>query len=198
MPKSINKVTTTVDQRAMNIEQNAKREMQRTVTHSKLDIKTTVGRKCLYLLHQLYDNRNKLHCVQQSDESWLLWDFDSLQAPKFEDDDLKLAKSFPVYCNVYQVCVYRISTQIFLKCDCLLYDRCGYPCSHILRITNKVVDSMIKVQHWKIFSAYYGGENVTLSQKIMEIAALQKSYEGCGMPLTPGTFDECVQQPKTG
>ena len=106
MPKSINKVTTTVDQRAMNIEQNAKREMQRTVTHSKLDIKTTVGRKCLYLLHQLYDNRNKLHCVQQSDESWLLWDFDSLQAPKFEDDDLKLAKSFPVYCNVYQVCVY--------------------------------------------------------------------------------------------
>jgi hypothetical protein len=57
---------------------------------------------------------------------------------------------------------------------------------------------MIKVQHWKIFSAYYGGENVTLSQKIMEIAALQKSYEGCGMPLTPGTFDECVQQPKTG
>jgi len=59
MPKSINKVTTTVDQRAMHIEQNAKREMQRIVTHSKLNIKKTVGRKCLYLLHQLYDNRKQ-------------------------------------------------------------------------------------------------------------------------------------------
>lgn len=182
----------------MHIEQNAKREMQRTVTHSKLNIKKTVGRKCLYLLHKLYDNRNKLHFVQNSNESWLLWDFDCLQAPKFEDDHLKLANSFPIYCNVYQVCVHRSSTQIFLKCDCLLYDRCGYPCSHILRITNKVDDTMVKVQHWKIFSAYYGGENVRLSQKIMELVALQKSYEGCGMPITPSTFDDCVQQPKTG
>lgn len=172
--------------------------MQRTVTHSKLKIKKTVGRKCLYLLHKLFDYRNKLRCVRTSDESWLLWDFDCLRAPKFEDDNLKLGNSFPIYCNVYQVCVQRNSTQIFIKCDCLLYERCGYPCSHILRITNEVEDSMVKVQHWKIFAAYYGGENVSLSKKILELVALQKSYEGCGMPVSSGTFNACVQLPKPG
>ncbi len=69
--------------------------MQRTVTHSKLKIKKTVGRKCLYLLHKLFDYRNQLRCVRTSDESWLLWDFDCLRAPKFEDDNLKLGNSFP-------------------------------------------------------------------------------------------------------
>ena len=172
--------------------------MQLTVISSKLNIKNTVGRKCLYLLHQLFDNRNKLHCVRTSDESWILWDFDCLQAPKFDGDKLKLGESFPIFCNVYRVCVHRNSTQIFLKCDCLLYERCGYPCSHILRITNKVEDCMVKVQHWKIFAAYYGGENTRLSEKMMEVIALQKCYEGCGIPLSSDTFDDCVQLPKTG
>jgi len=89
--------------------------------------------------------------VRTSDESWLLWDFDCLRAPKFEDDNLKLGE-----------------------------------------------DSMVKVQHWKIFAAYYGGENVSLSKKILELVALQKSYEGCGMPVSSGTFNACVQLPKPG
>ncbi len=172
--------------------------MLRTVTHSKLNIKKTVGRKCLYLLHKLFDFRNKLHCVRTSAESWLLWDFDCLSAPKFDDDILKLADYFPLFCNVYQVSVHRNSTQNFLKCDCLLYDRCGYLCSHILRITNKVEDCMVKVQHWKIFAAYYGGNNVRLSEKIMEMVALQKSYDGCGMPVSFETLNDCVELPKTG
>jgi hypothetical protein len=57
---------------------------------------------------------------------------------------------------------------------------------------------MVKVQHWKIFAAYYGGENVSLSKKILELVALQKSYEGCGMPVSSGTFNACVQLPKPG
>ena len=95
--------------------------MLRTVTHSKLNIKKTVGRKCLYLLHKLFDFRNKLHCVRTSAESWLLWDFDCLRAPKFDDDILKLADYFPLFCNVYQVSVHRNSTQNFLKCGQILF-----------------------------------------------------------------------------
>jgi hypothetical protein len=61
-------------------------------------------------------------------------------------------------------------------------------------------DSMIKVQHWKIFTeAYYGGENSRLSQKIMELVALQKLlYEGCGIPVSSETFNNCIQLAKTG
>jgi len=57
---------------------------------------------------------------------------------------------------------------------------------------------MVKVQHWKIFAAYYGGNNVRLSEKIMEMVALQKSYDGCGMPVSFETLNDCVELPKTG
>ncbi len=31
--------------------------------------------------------------------------------------------------------------------------RCGYPCSHVLKITYEL--DMIKVQHWKLYSPHY-------------------------------------------
>jgi hypothetical protein len=57
---------------------------------------------------------------------------------------------------------------------------------------------MVKAQHWKIFAAYYSRNNVRLSEKIMEMVALQKSYEGCGMPVSFETLNDCVELPKTG
>ena len=78
--ESFTKICTTTNNRAASISLKSKREMQRTVTHSKLDIKNTVGRKCLFLLHDLFDYRMFLHCVWTSEESWLMWDFNSFTA----------------------------------------------------------------------------------------------------------------------
>jgi hypothetical protein len=114
----------------------------------------------------------------------MVWNFDNLKHPKFDDDTLHLGNSLPIFAKVYQVTVFRNSTQYFLKCDCHLYECCGYPCSHILAITNKIEDTMIKIQHWKIYGAYYGMENSSLSRTIMQVISLQHRYEGCGMPIS--------------
>jgi hypothetical protein len=188
-------ITTTADSRSSQLELKARRELHLRVTSSRLEIKDTINRKCVYLLHDLFDSWENLHCVRTSHKSWTLWDFDCLKQPKFDDDELELGNSFPIFANVYQVSVFKNSTQSFLKCDCLLYERCGYPCSHILRITNKMENTMVKIQHWKIYAAYYGKENSELSKKIIELVTLQRSYEGCGMPISHECLNTCLSLP---
>ncbi len=165
------------------------------VLSSRLDIKDNINRKCFYLLNDLYDNRHHQHCVQTSHESWTVWNFDHLKHPKFDEDNLCLGNLFPIFANVYQVTIFRNSTQNFLKCDCHLYNRCGYPYSHILPITNKIEDTMIKIQHWKIYAVYYGMENSSLSRTIMQVISLQHRYEGCGMPISLTSLETCLMYP---
>ncbi len=102
-----------------------------------------------------------------------------------------LGKLYPIFANVYQVSVFKDSTLSSLKCDCLLYKQCEYPCSHILRITDKVEDTMIKIQHWEIYATLYGVEILLLGKKLMEAIAMQHCYEGCGMPISNPLLQQC-------
>ncbi len=41
---------------------------------------------------------------------------------------------------------YQIFVRLIIDISIL---RCGYPCSHVLKIINELMLDMIKVQHWK-------------------------------------------------
>ncbi len=107
-----------------------------------------------------------------SDSSWFVWDFE-YQPPYFENDEFNLAGLFPIFANVYKVYVTKKGCQSFLKCDCLLYERTGVPCSHILKITDHIEKSMIKVQHLKVFYVHYGQPDSDMSQQLMKAMSLQ-------------------------
>ena len=188
-------ITSTTDTRSSEIELKAKRELGMHVLSTRLDIKEIINRKCVYILNDLYNNRQSQHCVQTSHESWMVWNFDNLKHPKFDDNNLCLGHSFPIFANVYQVTVFRNSGQTFLKCDCHLYQCYGYPCSHILTITNTIETVMIRIQHWKIYGAYYGMESSPLSRTIMQVISLQHRYEGCGMPISLTCLETCLLLP---
>jgi hypothetical protein len=81
--------------------------------------------------------------------------------------------------------------QTFLKCECLLYKRCGILCSHILKITNEIEASMITVQHRKIYPVYFGGENDMLNKELMKLTSIQSSNENMGVPVSDGILQEC-------
>jgi hypothetical protein len=93
-------ITTTADSQSSQLELEARRELHLRVTSSRLEIKDTINRKCVYLLHNLFYSRENLHCVRTSHKSWTLWDFDCLKQPKFDDDELELGDSFPIFANL--------------------------------------------------------------------------------------------------
>ncbi len=114
--------------------------------------------------------------------------------PKFQKEKtLHLSDKFPVFANVYCVNITRKGTQTFLKCECLIFERYGIPCSHILKIMNKFEESMIKIQHWKIYQVYFGGKNTKLSQELMKLTSIQYRNENMGVLISEGTLQECVQ-----
>jgi|694.fasta_scaffold57145_5 hypothetical protein len=167
----------------------AKRELQLTVLSSKLPIKNLYHRKCVYLLNQLFDDRNTQCCVMHDDSQWLVWNF-TYDPPFFKDDEFNIALLFPVFANVYHVKVTQFGDQRFLKCNCLHYERCGLPCSHILRITNEVEETMIKIQHLKVYQVHHGSQNCNISSKLIQGSSLQTSYEDMGMPIS----EQCLQK----
>ncbi len=60
--------------------------------------------------------------------------------------------------------------QIFVR---LIIDipilRCGYPCSHVLKITNELMLDMIKVQHWKLYSSHYNDDDTGIVFELKKI-----------------------------
>jgi hypothetical protein len=50
---------------------------------------------------------------------------------------------------------------------------------------------MIKVQHWKVYPVYVGGENEMLSEELMELLSIQSSNENMGVPICDGILQEC-------
>ena len=82
-------------------------------------------------------------------------------------------------CDLYQK---REST--FFQCDCLLYERCGIPCSHILKITDQVEATMIKIQHWKVFHVHFGLVESEISSQLMKGISIQLIDEGMGVPIS--------------
>jgi hypothetical protein len=47
--------------------------------------------------------------------------------------------------------------------------RCGYPCSHVLKVTNELKLDMIKVQHWKIYAAHYNDDSSGIGMELKRI-----------------------------
>ncbi len=47
--------------------------------------------------------------------------------------------------------------------------RCGYPCSHVLKVTNELQLDMIKVQHWKICAAHYNDDSSGIGMELRRI-----------------------------
>jgi hypothetical protein len=108
-----------------------------------------------------------------------------------KEKTLHLTEKFPDFANVYCVDVARKGEQTFLKCECLLYKNCGIPCSHVLKITNEIEASMIKVQHWKINPVHFGGENDMLSNELMKLTSIQCSNENMGVLILDASYQEC-------
>ncbi len=99
---------------------------------------------------------------------------------------------FLVFANIYHVKVTTFGKQRFLKCNCLHYERCGIPCSHILKITDEIEEMMIKIQHLKVYQVDYGNMDSNLSSKLMQGSSLQTSYEDMGMPLLNKCLDKAL------
>jgi hypothetical protein len=107
------------------------------------------------LLNDFFDDRKNQKCVQVTESSWFVWKFE-VEEPYFEKDADFMAKKFTVFANVYKVNVKLQANQHFLKCDCLHYERCGIPCTHIMKITNEIDETIITVQHGKVHSIHFG------------------------------------------
>ncbi len=112
-----------------------------------------------------------------------MWNFE-YKPPHFDNKDLTLSARFPQFANVYHVTSTKKGNQIFLKCDCLLYEWCGIPCSHILKITDQVEATMIKIQHWKVFHVHFGLQESKISSQLMKGISIQLIDEDMGVPIS--------------
>ena len=104
--------------RIKSFEKEAHRHLQSSSLSSKLTIRDDVVRECLYICNQNYDQRVHFHCVAISDDDWMLWNFYHKQ-----QDITELSNQVPLFHNVHHVRVKRLGEQVFLRCDCLLYER---------------------------------------------------------------------------
>jgi hypothetical protein len=187
--RSLMLITEGTNSRIAGIDNSAKQELQLTVLSSKSTVRSLYHRKCVYLLNRFFDSQKSQCCVMHAPAEWIVWNF-QYEPPYFKDDELNLAYLFPVFANVYHVKVTTFGKQRFFKCDCLHYERCGIPCSHILKITVEIEEMMIKIQHLKVNQAHYGNMDSNLSSKLMQGSSLQTSYEDMGMPL----LDKCLDK----
>ncbi len=67
-----------------------------------------------------------------------------------------------------------------------LFIRCGYPCAHVLKVTNELTVKMIKVQCWKLYATHYNDDDDTLGISL-ELKKIQFKYsnnEGMGVPIS--------------
>ncbi len=108
-----------------------------------------------------------------------------------KEKTLHLIEKFPVFANVYCVNIARKGEQTFLKFECLLYKRCGILCSHVLKITNEIEASIIKVQHWKIYPVHVGGKNDMLSNELIKLTFIRCSNENMGVPILDASYQGC-------
>ncbi len=66
----------------------------------------------------------------------------------------------------------------------VLYERCGIPCSCVLKITNQVEATMIKIQDWKVFHVRFGLEESKISSQLMQGISIQLIDEDMGVPIS--------------
>jgi len=192
--KSLMMITEATNSRSDKIYLSSHREEQYSVISSKLTNKKLFTRKCVYIMNDMYDSRSAEHCARVAMDSWIVWNFHQDVLPTFDNDLLSLGKEFPMFRNVYRVLLKKKNTQHFMQCECLLYERCGIPCKHILRITDKIEDNMVKIQHWKVYATHFGDDS-ELSRKLMDARSLQQCNEGNGVPISNSLLLKCLSPP---
>ena len=62
--------------------------------------------------------------------------------------------------------------------------RCGYPCSHVLKVTNEITIEMIKVQHWKIYATHYEDMSLGIGLELKKMQFYYQQNESMGVPIT--------------
>jgi hypothetical protein len=76
-----------------------------------------IVQECLYKFNQNFDQRKYFHCVVQSNENWMVWNFHQ----KNEDNDIM--SHVPKFLNVHHVVVETFQGNQLLRCDSYLYER---------------------------------------------------------------------------
>jgi hypothetical protein len=67
---------------------------------------------------------------------------------------------------------------------CSLFCRCGIPCSHVLKLTDDLCHSMIRIQNWKIYASHYNNNNCELGLEIKKAQLEYERYKNMGVPVT--------------
>jgi hypothetical protein len=99
--RSLLLITEGTDSRIAGIDKSAQPELQVTVLLSKLTVRNLYHWKCIYLLNRFFDNRKNQCCVMHTHGEWIVWQF-QYDPPYFQDNELNLSDSFPVFCKCIQ------------------------------------------------------------------------------------------------
>jgi hypothetical protein len=169
----------------------------------------------VFLLNNIFDDRKKQCCVMCDHSSWLVWNLNMVcfNFYVFDLGHIKLImhslhyehnhpyKSF-LKRRHYTILKSSQFLQMYImlisqgkKCKLfeLLYERCGILCSHVLKSTNEIEASMLRVQHWKIYPVLFGGENEILSKELMKLTSIQSSNKNMGAPILDASYQQCQQ-----
>ncbi len=122
--------------------------------------------------------RIKLVCVEFWSWSTLFWKRCWLSGPQIP--------------NVYEVKVKQQANNSFLRCDCLHYERCGIPCTHIMKITKQINETMITVQHWNVFLVHFGLPDLKLSDQLMKVVSMQILHEDLGTLISTACLETAL------
>jgi hypothetical protein len=125
------------------------------------------------------------------ESSWFAWNFE-VDQPYFGKDAAYLAPKFLVFANVYKVKMKQQANQSFLKCDCLHYERCGIPSTNITKITNQINETMITVQHKKLFLVHFGFPDLQLGDQLKKAVSMQILHEDLGMPISIACLENAL------
>jgi hypothetical protein len=120
-----------------------------------------------------------------------VWKFE-VEEPYFGKDADFMVKTFPVLANVYKLKVKLQANQHFVKCDCLHYEICGITCTHIIKITDEIDETMITVQHQKVYSIHFGLPDSQLSDQLMKTVSMQILHEDLGIPITIACLEKAL------
>jgi hypothetical protein len=74
----------------------------------------------------------------------------------------------------------------FINTNPFLFTRCGYPCAHVLKVTNELPLEMIKVQNWKLYATHYNYDDDTfgIGLELTKLQLQYSNYEGMGVPIS--------------
>jgi hypothetical protein len=87
------------NQRITNFDNESQRALQTTSLALKLIIMYTILEECLHICNQNFDNRKYQHCVQCSEDDWMVWNF-YYDKSKIIDN---IAGMVPKFLNIFHV-----------------------------------------------------------------------------------------------